>query len=240
MNLYQHFKSVTIIDQHADLEDQLQLDKTLASTIDLQTLIVRFWSAQGVILGKMDTMLADYDKGLKALQNAGHKTLVRKAGGLAVVCDPGILNLTIMFSKKSPKIGGLNESYEFGIQLMRHLLHDSHLDIQEGEVSNSYCPGKYDLSVSGKKIAGMAQYRSKDTVMLMVTLCVSGNQQKRCALIKNFYDIANPLNDPKYPNIDPKSMETISALTHKDFSVASIKESMIQILHKSGIPTNNQ
>jgi len=138
MNLYQHFKSVTIVDQHAALEDQLQLDKTLASTLNPQTLIVRFWSTQGVILGKMDTMLPEYEKGLKALQNAGHKTLVRKAGGLAVVCDPGILNLTIMFSKESPLIGGLNESYDFGIQLMRHLLHDTHLDLQEGEVSNSY------------------------------------------------------------------------------------------------------
>lgn len=240
MNLYQYFKSVSIIDQHVDLEDQLQLDKTLASNLKPQTLIVRFWSTQGVILGKMDTMLPEFEKGLKVLENAGHKTLVRKSGGLAVVCDSGILNLTFIFSKESQLIGGLNESYDFGVQLMRHLLHDTHMDIQEGEISNSYCPGKYDLSVKGKKIAGMAQYRSKDTVMLMVTLCVSGQQQKRCALIKNFYDIANPMKDPKYPDIDMRSMETISSLTHKAFTVSSIKESMIQILNKSGIPVNNQ
>ncbi|KAF0224159.1 MAG: Protein:protein lipoyl transferase [Erysipelotrichaceae bacterium] len=240
MNLYQHFKSVTIIDQHAELEDQLHRDKTLASNLNPQTMIVRFWTAQGVILGKMDTLLPEYEKGLKVFQSSGHKTLVRKAGGLAVVCDSGILNLTIMFSKESPLIGGLNESYDFGIQLMRHLMHDLHMDIQEGEVSNSYCPGKYDLSVKGKKIAGMAQYRSKDTVMLMVTLCVSGNQQKRCALIKNFYDVANPLKDPKYPVIDNQSMETISAITHRAYTVANIKENMVQILHKSGIPVNNQ
>ncbi len=240
MNLYQHFKSVTIIDQHVDLENQLLTDKTLANTLNPQTLIVRFWSTQGVILGKMDTLLPEFEKGLKSLQNSGYKTSVRKAGGLAVVCDQGILNLSILFSKECPLIGGLNESYDFGVQLLHHLLHDYHLDIQEGEIINSYCPGKYDLSVNGKKFAGMAQYRSKEAVMLMITICVSGNQQKRCALIKSFYDLANPLKDPKYPLIDLQSMETISALTHRTISVADVKENMIQILHKSGIPAHTQ
>jgi lipoate-protein ligase A len=123
---------------------------------------------------------------------------------------------------------------------MKHLLQDFHMPIEEGEVSASYCPGKYDLSVRGKKFAGMAQYRSKDAVMVMITLCVSGNQSNRCELIRDFYQLANPLMDPKYPEIDLNSMVTLSELTNKPLTVHSLKDNMTQILRKSGIIVNHK
>lgn len=238
MNLYPLFKSVTVIDRPVALDDQLSTDKALALTLDPKTLLVRFWVTQGVILGKLDTLLPDFEKGRDALEKANQKILVRKAGGLAVACDDGILNLSFLFSKETPEIGGLHESYVFGVDLMKHLLQDLNLSIQDGEIKDSYCPGRYDLSVSGQKIAGMAQYRTKDAVMLMVTLCVNGDQAQRCRLIQRFYDHANPDRDPKYPQIDPKSMTTLSALTQRDLPVDSLKAYMIEILKKSGIDVN--
>ncbi len=238
MNLYKLFKSVTLIDQAVNLEDQLQFDKDLSKNMDVSSFIVRLWSTQGVILGKVDTLLPDFDKGLKVLNKANVKTLIRKAGGLAVVCDDGILNLSILYSKHHPLIGGLNESYEFGVDLVKHLLHELHVPIESGEVKDSYCPGKYDLSVNGKKIAGMAQYRSKDTIMLMVTVCVSGQQKGRCELIKHFYDAANPLKDPKYPEVDPLSMTTLSELKNRLVTVNALKENIYEVLIKSGIIFN--
>ena len=44
---------------------------------------------------------------------------IRKAGGLAVVCDEGILNLSLIFSKETALIGGLNEAYDFGVAFPR-------------------------------------------------------------------------------------------------------------------------
>ncbi len=238
MNLYKLFKSVTLIDQTVSLENQLQFDKDLSKGIDVSSFIVRLWSTQGVILGKVDALLPDFEKGLKVLNKANVKTLIRKAGGLAVVCDDGILNLSILYSKNHPLIGGLNESYEFGVDLIKHLLHELHLSIESGEIVNSYCPGKYDLSVNGKKIAGMAQYRSKETVMLMVTVCVSGQQKDRCELIQHFYAAANPLKDPKYPEVDPLSMTTLSELKNRIITVDALKQNIFEVLIKSGIPSN--
>lgn len=236
MNLDHYFKHITIIDQIVDLKDQLKVDQALALDLQEETLIIRFWSAEGIIFGKIDTLLPGFGNGLKSLQLDENKTLVRKAGGLAVACDSGILNLSILFSKETQQIGGLNEAYTFGVDLIRYLLKDLHIDINVGEISHSYCPGKYDLSVNGKKFSGMAQYRSKHAVMLMVTLCINGDQQKRCELIKDFYDIANPDNDPKYPQIVLESMETLSVLSAKMITVESLKENMITILSKSEIP----
>lgn len=232
MNLNQYFKHITIIDQTVDLKDQLLTDQTLALNLEPQKLVIRFWSTEGVIFGKLDTLLPEFEKGFNTIQNAGYKTLVRKAGGLAVVCDSGILNLSILYSKDTPFIGGLNESYTFGVDLIRYLLEDMHLDIEVGEVSTSYCPGKYDLSVNGKKFSGMAQYRSKNAVMLLVTLCVNGDQQNRCELIKEFYNKANPNKDAKYPQINVSSMKTLSTLSDKDITVVSLKESMKHNLTK--------
>jgi len=240
MNLYQYFKSVTLIDEAVSLDDQLQVDKDLTKQLEVSSFVIRLWSTHGVILGKVDTLLPDFEKGLKVLNKANVKTLIRKAGGLAVVCDDGILNLSILYSKHHPLIGGLNESYDFGVELMKHLLHEIHLPIESGEIKNSYCPGKYDLSVNGKKIAGMAQYRTKDAVMLMITLCVNGSQKSRCDLIKGFYTAANPLNDPKYPEIDSSSMTTLSDLKNKKVNVDTLKQNMREILGKSGISVKAQ
>jgi len=238
MNLFRLFKHVTLIDESVSLENQLSYDKDLSKHIHKEGFIVRFWSTDGIILGKMDTLLPQFEKGLKHFSGLKINTFIRKAGGLAVVCDKGILNLSILFSKDHPDIGGLNESYAFGVNLLKHLLQDLHMTIEEGEVSTSYCPGKYDLSVRGKKFAGMAQYRSKDAVMVMITLCVNGNQANRCELIRDFYTLANPNQDPKYPQINLNSMATISELTNKPLSVHALKENMVQILRKSGIIVN--
>jgi octanoyl-[GcvH]:protein N-octanoyltransferase len=240
MNLFRLFKHVTLIDESVSLENQLSYDKDLSKHIHKDGFIVRFWSTEGIILGKLDTLLPQFEKGLKHISGLKINTLIRKAGGLAVVCDKGILNLSILFSKDHPEIGGLNESYDFAVNLLKHLLQDYHLIIEEGEISNSYCPGKYDLSVRGKKFAGMAQYRSKEAVMVMITLCVSGNQANRCELIRDFYSLANPLMDPKYPEIDLNSMITLSELTNKPVTVHALKENMTLVLRKSGIIVNHK
>lgn len=232
MNLKQYFKHITIIDQTVDLKDQLITDQELAHNLKADTLLIRFWTTEGIIFGKIDTLLPGYQHGIKKLELTEDKILVRKSGGLAVVCDSGILNLTILFSKETHSISDLNETYTFGVELIQYLLKDLQLDIEEGEITHSYCPGKYDLSVNGKKFSGMAQYRTKNAIMLMVTLCINGNQQRRCQMIKDFYDASNTNNDSKYPQIMINSMETLSTLSSKSLTVQSIKENMIEILNR--------
>jgi len=232
MNLNQYFKHLTIIDQQVDLKDQLITDQELAHNLKADTLLIRFWTTEGIIFGKIDTLLPGYQEAINKIELPEDKILVRKSGGLAVVCDSGILNLSILFSKETQDISDLNETYTFGVELIRYLLKDLNLDIDEGEISNSYCPGKYDLSVKGKKFSGMAQYRTKNTIMLTVTLCINGDQQKRCRIIKDFYDISNTNKDTKYPQIMINSMETLSTLSSKSLTVESIKDNMIKILNQ--------
>jgi len=236
MNPLSHFTQIRVIDVDLALDQQLQTDKALSLSLKPNELIVRLWRAQGVILGKMDSVLPDFQKGLDFLEASQCPSYVRKAGGLAVVCDEGILNLTLIFNKDTPLIGGLNEAYDFGVDFQKTLLQDLNLDIETGEIAASYCPGKYDLSIHGQKFSGMAQYRSKDAIMVMITWCVQGDQSARCELIKHFYALANPHQDPKYPLIDPKAMATLSELSKRSLGVNELKDRIMQILRRDVTP----
>lgn len=235
LNLEESFETIRVIDQAVSLSDQLSFDTDLSSSILENTLIVRFWTAKGILFGRLDSLLPQFNEGVAYCHRNAMETMVRKAGGLAVACDDGVLNLSVLYSKHHANFGGLNESYAFGVDLMKHLLQDLNLDIQEGEIKHSYCPGKYDLSVNGKKFAGMAQYRTKDAVMLMITIFVDGDQNRRSEWIRDFYAIANPLNDPDYPSVESDAMKTLSELGQVILSVDSLKRMMVEKLEVFGL-----
>jgi lipoate-protein ligase A len=235
MNLSDSFETLHLIDQAIPLADQLSFDTSLSSSIPPKTLIVRFWTTEGILFGRLDSLLPRFDEGVAYFHDRSIETLVRKAGGLAVACDEGVLNLSLLYSKHHAEFGGLNESYAFGVDLMKHLLQDLSLDIHEGEIIHSYCPGKYDLSVDGKKFAGMAQYRTKDAVMLMITIFVDGDQKRRSDWIRDFYAIANPLNDPAYPCVESDAMKTLTELSQTEVSVPSLKQRMVKTLASFGL-----
>ncbi|HAO61710.1 MAG TPA: hypothetical protein DCQ90_07295 [Erysipelotrichaceae bacterium] len=235
MNLDELFENLQIIDQAVALSDQLSFDTALSSSILPNTLIVRFWTVKGILFGRLDSLLPRFKEGVAHCHQNAMETMVRKAGGLAVACDEGVLNISLLYSKHHAVFGGLNESYAFGVDLMKHLLHDLRLDIEAGEIEHSYCPGKYDLSVAGKKFAGMAQYRTKDAVMLMITIFVDGDQNRRSQWIRDFYAIANPLNDPDYPRVDSDAMKTLAELSQTEYDVESLKRMMIKRLETFGL-----
>jgi lipoate-protein ligase A len=42
-------------------------------------------------------------------------------------------------------------------------------------IEHSYCPGKFDLSIDGKKFAGISQRRVRGGIAVQIYLCVEGN-----------------------------------------------------------------
>ena len=125
---------------------------------------VHFWTLEDiVILGMTDTKVPYLEQGLERLRANGFTPIVRQAGGLAVVSNEGILNISLLFKNK--QMPTINEAYEWMQQLIRRLSQKLALGgIKAFEVADSYCPGDYDLSIQNRKIAGIAQRRLKDVV----------------------------------------------------------------------------
>lgn len=194
----------------------------LLSTLKENQVILYFFNPTQVILGSQDRRLPEFENGLKYLQSQNYPYHVRSSGGLAVVSDEGILNFTLM--KKSEN-QDFKKDYEYLTKMINQLVE---LDSEVGEISNSYCPGDYDLSVNAQKFCGCSQRRIRDNVALSATLCVSGDQRQRLELIKNFYSASEA--DERYPQISLDSMTTVSQIKNEELSVDGLQKRMMSLI----------
>lgn len=190
--------------------------------------ILHFWQLENTfILGMKDTRTPFLAKGLKNIP-VPYTPIVRNSGGLGVIADEGTLNISLIFPKTA-EVASTDAAYE----VMWHLTQQAfpELTIEAYEIPTSYCPGAYDLSVGGRKIAGIAQRRVKEGIAVMMYLSVNGNQMARGQMVADFYrDSLDPLQpDPSFPIVDPASMVNLEELLDTPLSIEQVKERFKQL-----------
>ncbi len=207
-----------IVDSYS-IKEELKLIKDLND----DELIIRFWQEEAILLGKLDTVLPKYAEGKQFLINNDYKVEIRRQGGLAIVSDLDNLNMTFCF--KTSDFNNLHKPYQCVAKYISDVLNTLGLKVDIKSIDESYCPGDYDLSVNGIKFAGIAQYRNKEAIIVGVSLFVKGDQEKRAQLIKDFYEKADAKNSTRqtYPEVDLKSMGTLSDLLKKSLDIDVVK-----------------
>ncbi|WP_124057814.1 lipoate--protein ligase family protein [Vaginisenegalia massiliensis] len=185
-----------------------------------------------VLLGAKDSRLSQFKEGIHFLNEAGYQTCLRPHGGLAVVCDPGVTNFSLIHDQSQLPLS-IDQAYEQMVDLVSRFLAGYGLQVQAYEISQSYCPGRYDLVVEGRKIGGLAQRRFKDGVTCAAYLSVTGPQDKRADLIKCFYQIGQA--DASYPNVEAQVMASLSEFIPQPFSVTDFNQQLIQFLAQSSL-----
>lgn len=191
-----------------------------------------YWpGAPCVYLGMVDTRLPKFDAGIQLLEENGYAPVVRPSGGLAVVNDPGILNLTLAVRPDQGRLS-IDHAYDLMVNILNELLKPYGEAVQTGEVPDSYCPGTYDLRVQGKKVAGLSQRRIGDTVGLYIYLSLNGPQQERGELLRKFYEVteADTSEKTSYPAINPASMANLGDLIPELSDLETVKEKFTQTL----------
>ncbi|SDZ68945.1 octanoyl-[GcvH]:protein N-octanoyltransferase [Evansella caseinilytica] len=189
--------------------------------------IARSWVHHStVVLGIQDSRLPHVEDGISFLRQQGYHVIVRNSGGLAVVLDKDILNLSLIF--KEDKGMSIDHGYELMVAMMKRILPFGE-KIEDGEIKESYCPGRYDLSINGKKFAGISQRRLRGGVAVQIYLAVSGSGAQRAELIRQFYEHAVQGETIKfnYPKIVPAKMAAIAELTGSSFSVQEVLHSLL-------------
>lgn len=180
--------------------------------------LIHLWQTRPcVILGMKDQRLPHLQSGLTFLHQQNYNTILRSSGGLAVVSDPGVLNISLFL----PASLSINEAYEKMSQWLQERLN---LSLQIGEIEHSYCPGHYDLSYQGQKVAGMSQRRFQDAAVVMLYLSVTGPQQQRSELIRSFYQQSKAGND--YPSVEDKAMTSLVEIDPQ-FSLATVENKLL-------------
>lgn len=206
----------------------------------LQAPILHFWEMQPtVILGLKDKRLPDLTAAIQRVRAHGYDWVMRNSGGLAVVADPGILNVSLFSPLTTPPIS-VDNAYEQMMALVRAAWPE--LTIKHFEVTHSYCPGDYDLSVDGRKIAGISQRRSPHALVTMLYLSVAGDQTARGQLIQDFYraGLADQENTWGFPDVDPATMITTAKLLHQSMTLADAKQRFLNACTDAGLTVGHE
>ena len=222
------------IDHSSGLEpmQSFAFDDTFSESVGREesSNIVRTWIHQHVvILGIHDSRLPFLSDGIRYLtEEQGYNAIVRNSGGLGVVLDQGILNISLIFKGKTETT--IDEAFSVMYLLVAKMFEDEDVEIETHEIERSYCPGKFDLSINGKKFAGISQRRVRGGIAVQVYLCVEGSGAERAQMMKTFYDRAKQGQDTKftYPNIEPNCMASLATLLDREITVQDV---MFQLLY---------
>ena len=192
---------------------------------------IRTWvHHDAVVLGIQDHRLPYIEQGMDTLKNSGYEPIVRNSGGLAVVLDAGVLNISIVLNEDKPL--SINNAFEMMVALIRQLFPEIATKIEAYEIVGSYCPGSYDLSIGGQKFAGISQRRMKNGIAVQIYLCVEGSGSERAELIKRFYENSQQGEKTKfeYPDIKPEVMASLQQLTGQSLTVFEVNERLRNLL----------
>ncbi|WP_175989966.1 lipoate--protein ligase family protein [Bacillus sp. Marseille-Q1617] len=186
---------------------------------------------QTVVLGIQDTKLPFLSEALSALEEAGYQYIVRNSGGLAVVLDEGVLNLSLVFPDSEKGID-INRGYDAMWLLVQEMFRDFDVEMEAKEITESYCPGSYDLSIGDRKFAGISQRRIRNGVAVQIYLCVNGSGSERAELIRRFYETGLRGEQTKFtfPSIRPEVMASLSELLGAELTVQDVMLRFLQSL----------
>lgn len=204
--------------------------------------IIRLWEHDNsVVLGIMDMKLPNLQKGVSFLNNKGYTARVRNSGGLAVVLDEGVLNVTMVVKEEKTKIQ-IDTGYQWMVELIKLFLEEFNVTIEAREIVGSYCPGSYDLSINGKKFAGISQRRIKNSMAVQIYLCLTDSGSTRAQLVKDFYNKSDAIlaSRPIYPMIHPSVMASLNELLHVNKTKEEWKELFITTLKNKQLIKNNR
>ncbi|MBO1910789.1 lipoyl-[GcvH]:protein N-lipoyltransferase, partial [Microvirga sp. 3-52] len=96
-------------------------DDTLCHLVGQQMSIpaVRTWvHDHTVVLGIQDHRLPNISEATSILENAGYQSIVRNSGGLAVVLDEGVLNISMILSEQNTSID-ISTGYEIMLEFVK-------------------------------------------------------------------------------------------------------------------------
>ncbi|MFE7063617.1 biotin/lipoate A/B protein ligase family protein [Sutcliffiella sp. NPDC057660] len=202
------------------------MDDTLCTSVGKgeSGAVCRTWVHQRtIVLGIQDTRLPYLKEGIDYLNSQGYEVIVRNSGGLAVVLDDGVLNISLVFPEGEKAID-INRGYDAMFELTKDMFKDLTSEIEAKEIIGSYCPGSYDLSIGGRKFAGISQRRIRGGVAVQIYLCIDGSGSERAAIIGEFYKRALQGEQTKFafPSINPSVMASLTELTGQTLTVQDV------------------
>lgn len=211
------------------------IDDALATSVSEHesSPVMRLWvHPKTIVLGIPDGRVPHLADGVNVLKEENYHVIIRNSGGLAVALDEGVLNLSLVLP--DVKHISIHDCYEAMTSFVQYTLRDLTDKIEAYEIVNSYCPGDYDLSMNGKKFAGISQRRIKNGASIQIYLDVQGDSKQRANLVRRFYEqgIQDEETRFTYPQVDPNVMASLSDLLGEKLTVHDMKARVLHTLQE--------
>lgn len=235
VRLIDHTATKQINDTPLTAITSFAVDDALATTVGNGEAppTLRLWAhPKTVVLGIPDTRLPYIEAGVQYLAKEGYDVIVRNSGGLAVILDTGVLNMSLILP--TMKQLSIDAAYDMMYEFIQQTLANYTDEIKAYEIVGSYCPGDYDLSIHGRKFAGISQRRVRDGVAVQVYLDIIGDRLTRAKHIQKFYEISkkDAQTSFTYPDINPEVLGSLNELLTQSMTFQNIKQQVITTMKK--------
>lgn len=228
----------TTLDQPYSALDSFAIDDTLCASVGSKQSppVARFWvHRRTVVLGIQDSRLPQIDTAVKHLRASGYDVIVRNSGGLAVVLDEGVLNISLVLPTDDV-FANIDNGFEMMFAFVKQMLAPFQREVEAKEIVGSYCPGRYDLSIDDRKFGGISQRRTRGGVAVQVFLLASGAGKQRGELIRVFYRLATSphlTGKQAVPDVRPETVASLSELLAETVDTGDLKRLAYDVLTRN-------
>jgi octanoyl-[GcvH]:protein N-octanoyltransferase len=155
-----------------------------------QPRLLLLWRApRALIVGPSDSRLPDFNIAVTRLFAKGWPVLIRRSGGGACPISTGTLQIALA-RIASPETT-IDAAYIELTDIIRPVLESYGLKAEIREQPGAFCPGRYDISVNGRKVAGLSQHwrqcNGRITVTTAATLILEEDTEKVAHVVNLFY-----------------------------------------------------
>ena len=196
--------------------------------------MLHFWPTKNLVfLGMQDTKLPYFSDALAIFEENKYDYIVRNSGGLGVVSDQGILNISLIIPNEDMDDISIDDGYEIMYSLVQDMFD---VPVDAVEIPDSYCPGDFDLSINGQKISGISQRRRSGALAIMLYLSIEGNQNQRSHMMKDFYEegLKGESSRWHFPDVDPDVMVNLDEALDCPVTVEKMQKNLIDSLESFG------
>ena len=147
-------------------------------------------SAPALVVGRMDCRLPQFSQAANAMANAGWPVTVRETGGSAVALVSAMLNLSVIVPWRARR-PSLARGFGLLCEPIIACLQEYGIAAVTGAARGSFCDGRYNVLVGGRKIAGTAQRRVErpggGALLAQATLLVAPDLELITRVVSAFY-----------------------------------------------------
>ncbi|SMO71979.1 lipoate--protein ligase family protein [Melghirimyces algeriensis] len=163
---------------------------------------IRVWQGpRSLVVAKKDLRAPNGLKAAQMMKQVDWPVYVRQSGGTAVPHGPGTLNLSLFLPRPKEMKWNIDDIYRMlGVPIIEMLKNTFGLHSYFGEVPGSFCDGRYNVVVQGKKIVGTSQIwkggpagltsRRPGYILAHATLLTWMDRQEAVSALNAFYELA--------------------------------------------------